>query len=338
MDFMSDTVEVKDLVLSLNEANYIWGRPAIIIDPNEIAATFLRYEESLYLSVDREGDFEPEKLRRSLVLALHFGLKLVLDFRESADLTLSSLVDEDNFPQAIFEKEKIMDESVWKKLWKDEYQTLLDQDASVLKGSPENRVFHPSEEFQVVVVTKVEDVSQNLCADCFTIRLKDTEETEGENGKSKDGVVEKALERPPNSTELCEAAFNGDIATVMRLLDEGFDVDSREEMDNNTALSEAALQGHVDICQLLLEHWADANSLGDSGRTPLYRAAFNGHLSVVMLLLQHGADPEITDKFFQRAVDVASTREVHNVLRGWGTPSFSHLYRRQMMHVEQNNI
>eukprot|EP01028_Stygiella_incarcerata_P004629 TRINITY_DN202_c0_g1_i15.p5 TRINITY_DN202_c0_g1~~TRINITY_DN202_c0_g1_i15.p5 ORF type:complete len:288 (+),score=84.18 TRINITY_DN202_c0_g1_i15:827-1690(+) len=103
----------------------------------------------------------------------------------------------------------------------------------------------------------------------------------------------------------------------MRLLDEGFDVDSREEMDNNTALSEAALQGHVDICQLLLEHWADANSLGDSGRTPLYRAAFNGHLSVVMLLLQHGADPEITDKFFQRAVDVASTREVHNVLRGW---------------------
>jgi hypothetical protein len=102
---------------------------------HRIAATFLRYEESLYLAVDREGDFEPEKLRRSLVLALHFGLKLVLDLRERADLTLSDLIDEENFPSAIFEKEKIMDESVWRKLWKDEYQTLLDQDASVLSNN-----------------------------------------------------------------------------------------------------------------------------------------------------------------------------------------------------------
>jgi ankyrin repeat protein len=89
-------------------------------------------------------------------------------------------------------------------------------------------------------------------------------------------------------------------------------------LPSRKALSEAALQGHVDICQLLLEHWADANAVGDTGRTPLYRAAFNGHLSAVMLLLQHGSDPEVTDKFFQRPVDVASTREVHNVLHGWG--------------------
>ena len=49
-------------------------------------------------------------------------------------------------------------------------------------------------------------------------------------------------------------------------------------------------QGHTDIARYLVEHGADVNFGGKSGRLPLYLAAKKGNKDIVKLLLEAKAD------------------------------------------------
>ena len=97
-----------------------------------------------------------------------------------------------------------------------------------------------------------------------------------------------------DSTELADAAFEGDIDTVQVLLLQGWNLESAGH-DGYTALSEAACAGQIEIVKLLLELGADPNTCGTGAgaggqrRTPLSRAVSGGHLDIAKLLLQAGA-------------------------------------------------
>ena len=71
-----------------------------------------------------------------------------------------------------------------------------------------------------------------------------------------------------------EAAGSGDEQALKQLLNQGADIDARDEAQN-TALHLATRQGHQDIMHLLIAHGADVNAQNDylsseSGKCPIW--------------------------------------------------------------------
>jgi ankyrin repeat protein/mono/diheme cytochrome c family protein len=91
------------------------------------------------------------------------------------------------------------------------------------------------------------------------------------------------------SARLMDAAFRGDTAAVRALLDEGADVNVKNEV-GATPLMRAVY--HADTAALLLDRGANVNAKSDDGRTPLLIAAgLPDGVAIVTLLLDHKADP-----------------------------------------------
>ncbi|GLD99545.1 hypothetical protein PINS_up008271 [Pythium insidiosum] len=60
--------------------------------------------------------------------------------------------------------------------------------------------------------------------------------------------------------QLLEAAKNGDVERVRSLLDEGVDVNARDDHDFCEPLHLAAQGGHADVVRLLLDRGADRDA------------------------------------------------------------------------------
>ena len=89
---------------------------------------------------------------------------------------------------------------------------------------------------------------------------------------------------------LHDAAQNGDMETVKRLIAEGSDV---QEIDSETALTplvEATLGGDKEIVVLLIEKGADPAGRDGKGFTALHAAAHMGYVDIVELLIERGVD------------------------------------------------
>lgn len=92
-----------------------------------------------------------------------------------------------------------------------------------------------------------------------------------------------------------EAALNGLYSEVMKSIDNGIDINAKDE-DGRSALMYAAYNGHNAVIQILLEKGASVDLRDVNGRTALMLAASGPFPASVKLLLDKKADPNLTDK------------------------------------------
>ncbi len=88
---------------------------------------------------------------------------------------------------------------------------------------------------------------------------------------------------------MIDAAKEGDVAKLEKLIRRGGDVNTKGEYDI-TPLHNASWHGHIDIAVLLIRKGADVKAKDEHVVTPLHCAAENGHRDIVALLIEKGAD------------------------------------------------
>lgn len=116
-------------------------------------------------------------------------------------------------------------------------------------------------------------------------RLRHLSETE----KLIEANFEHAVKSLPTSTALREAASNGDVDELSRLIQSGTDLNSTDDT-GCSALWLAAYHSHARAVAVLIESSADIELPNEVGMTPLMAAACCGSADTMRILLQAGAD------------------------------------------------
>lgn len=108
------------------------------------------------------------------------------------------------------------------------------------------------------------------------------------------------------STRLVDAARAGQFDTVLKLLQEGCNVNVRDEF-GSTALIYAVAAHKEEVVKALLDHGADINLADDDGGTAFFYSIFWGcPVSTVKLLIEHGADVNFRDRKGNTALMIAA--------------------------------
>lgn len=122
----------------------------------------------------------------------------------------------------------------------------------------------------------------------------------GESGRMAGDNGESGLSR--DQEDMLNAAWNGQLVEVERLLKDGIDPNSLGEF-GVTALSLATQNNQGRVVLSLLEHGADPNMQDHkAGWFPLMWAAYNGNSKLVKLLIEHGADIDMRNTFGETAM------------------------------------
>ncbi|MDX9822408.1 MAG: ankyrin repeat domain-containing protein, partial [Syntrophales bacterium] len=111
------------------------------------------------------------------------------------------------------------------------------------------------------------------------------------------------------TSQLHDAARDGDIKTARELLRQGTDIHLRDS-NGATPLHLAAGRGNNQMVRFLLEQGADVNAVPKGGSlggiweyplfTPLADAAYHGHYDTINLLLDNGANVDIAMQALSR--------------------------------------
>ena len=112
-------------------------------------------------------------------------------------------------------------------------------------------------------------------------------------------------ERTKAPYRLIEAAYQGDVSTVQRMLSQGTNVHARDGW-NSTALMYASSWGHLEIVKELLKAGAPINERARGNNTPLMFAAEAGHLAIVEYFIDQGADTRLVNDDGKSAAELAA--------------------------------
>jgi ankyrin repeat protein len=86
----------------------------------------------------------------------------------------------------------------------------------------------------------------------------------------------------PIDSDLLNASRDGDLEKAKRAIEEGADVNAKDDYDyGHTPLHNASSNGHEAIVSLLLEKGADVNAKKNGGDTPLHWASKYGNDAIV---------------------------------------------------------
>ena len=113
---------------------------------------------------------------------------------------------------------------------------------------------------------------------------------------------------------LVHAANAGDTPTVQRLLQEGADINGRDEL-GRTAVMAATHGNHVDTVLALIEAGADINIRDNRMDNPFLYAGAEGLLDILKLTIAAGADTKLTNRFGGTALIPAAERGHVEIVR-----------------------
>eukprot|EP00042_Codosiga_hollandica_P053519 m.703195 g.703195 ORF g.703195 m.703195 type:complete len:676 (-) comp58714_c0_seq16:2672-4699(-) len=129
--------------------------------------------------------------------------------------------------------------------------------------------------------------------------------------------LRKLKEQKKQEASLREAAFEGDVDALQKLLKlSDINIDCTDA-NGETPLLEAAGGGQVEAIKVLAQNGADVNARGNFQRTPLFRASFAGHSDAANLLLTLGGDPRLYDTDGATPADIAANDATKLVLANW---------------------
>lgn len=116
---------------------------------------------------------------------------------------------------------------------------------------------------------------------------------------------------------LHEAAAEGNVAKVTKLLDGGVPIDVVDTGDGCMALHRAAFRGRSDVVRLLLARGANVAAVDDEGCAPLHRAVERDHVHVAELLCPSAATAASTprNKRGETALHLAAKHGSKGVLK-----------------------
>ncbi len=89
---------------------------------------------------------------------------------------------------------------------------------------------------------------------------------------------------------LHEAVVGGEYEAVVKLLDQGAEIEAKDPRSGASPLHYAVMKGRMQIIDLLLSRGADVNSRTRNGTTPLHTAALYARKEVAERLLEAKAD------------------------------------------------
>ncbi|NIM99608.1 MAG: hypothetical protein GTO24_16515 [candidate division Zixibacteria bacterium] len=113
------------------------------------------------------------------------------------------------------------------------------------------------------------------------------------------------------AAEIHDAAEQGDLAAVKRLVSESPDLLDASNERGSTPLHNASFGGHLEVVKFLLEKGADIEAVNGRGFTPLHFAAYRGHRDVVQLLLDKGGNINaMNEQMDMTALDFAFLKEI----------------------------
>nr|WP_062110482.1 ankyrin repeat domain-containing protein [Bacillus niameyensis] len=106
---------------------------------------------------------------------------------------------------------------------------------------------------------------------------------------------------------LISAATEGDIETILKLLEDGADINATDH-HGDTAVMAATQRNNVDTVKILIEQGADINIRNKNQDNVLLYAGAEGLLEIVKLAIEAGADTTLTNRFGGTALIPASDR------------------------------
>ncbi len=104
----------------------------------------------------------------------------------------------------------------------------------------------------------------------------------------------KAFREAPPLSPLSQAARQGDVEAIRKIVESGVSPDERKRSRGWTPLMHAIHQNQERAARALIAAGANVDETSGTGLTALMLAAAYGRTGHVQLLLQHGADPHIT--------------------------------------------
>ena len=106
-------------------------------------------------------------------------------------------------------------------------------------------------------------------------------------------------------TRFLLAADNGDVSSVVDILDAEVPVDS-VGMHGWTALKYAAARNRPDVTRVLLQRGADVNERsGGLGMTALHIASRHNSIDAIRVMMQHGASATVRNNDGETPIDIA---------------------------------
>jgi ankyrin repeat protein/erythromycin esterase-like protein len=107
--------------------------------------------------------------------------------------------------------------------------------------------------------------------------------------RDRNEVVKLLIAKGADVSSIHLAAYLGDVAKVMNFIEQGSDVNAKNQR-GLTPLHYAARRGHKEIVEVLLAHGADVDIGGNYNQTAAEFAMGNNHRKIVQLLVSKGAD------------------------------------------------